>query len=127
MIYEVKPNVVLGACSLHCYAKADKGCQLFVSIDDNCYLGSLENTQSATTVTGTFNAYINYVNVGDHLPTFLGSYGTILDQADGSQLSRTVTSSSTNPENVDQCKAFCSITGNLFSYKNILMNFDYRK
>ena len=112
MIYEEIHNVVLNACSLHCYAKANKGCQLFVSSGNNCYLGSLDNTQSATSLTGTFNTYVNYANVGDHLTTVLGAYATVLDQADAAHLSRTVTSSSTNPESIDQCKAFCQITGN---------------
>ena len=44
--------------------------------------------------------------------TFLGQYSSVLDEADGAHLSRTITSISADPSNDEECAAYCHLANN---------------
>lgn len=63
MIYEEVADIsVLNACGLVCYAKENTACQFFVHSGTTCYLGAFDTTETATSLTGTYDVYINYRN-----------------------------------------------------------------
>ena len=44
--------------------------------------------------------------------TFLGQYSSVLEEADGAHLSRTITSISADPSNDEECAAYCHLENN---------------
>ena len=44
--------------------------------------------------------------------TFLGQYSSLLEEADGAHLSRTITSISADPSNDEECAAYCHLANN---------------
>ena len=51
--------------------------------------------------------------------TFLGQYSSLLEEADGTHLSRTITSISADPSNDEECAAYCHLANSGIYYLDL--------
>ena len=59
--------------------------------------------------TDSYAVFCLFSEFVDSSMSFLNDYSSVLDHADGSSLSRTITSSVSDPVNDEQCAAYCQV------------------